>query len=107
MAGKMRYLSSQSDRKTGFYYIMAHWEAFRIETFGAPVLKTGKEKMAKERCLFNDECPFYLRPALATAIRILRETYCYGDPSECKILTRYIRDHPIPENMLPDGTIST
>jgi len=63
--------------------------------------------MAKERCLFNDECPFYQKPARTPANRILREVYCYGDPSECEILTRYICDNSIPENMLPDGAIST
>ena len=57
MAGKMCYLSAGKDyRKTTICNFMAHWEAFGIETFGAPVLKT--EKMAKEQCLFNDENPF-------------------------------------------------
>jgi len=69
--------------------------------------KTSKEKIAKEQCLFNDECPFYLRPVWTTANRILRETYCYGDASECEILTRYLFDNSIPENMLPDGKIIT
>jgi len=107
MSGKMRYLpAGKGYRKTTVYNLMADREAFRIETFGAPVLKTRKEKMTKEQCLFNDECPFYLKPVWTTANRILGEVHCYGDPSECEILTRYIRDHPIPENMLPDGTIN-
>ncbi len=107
MARKMRNLSSQSNRKTDFYYFMADREAIRIEMFGSPVLKTRKERIAKERCRFNDECPFYLRPVRTTAIRMLRETYCCGDPSKCEILTSYICDNSIPENMLPDGTIDT
>jgi len=60
MSGKMRYLPAGKDyRKTTVYNLMAHWKAFRTETFGTPELKTRKEKMAKEQCLFNDECPFY------------------------------------------------
>jgi len=103
----MRYLPvGQGYRETTVFNLMAHWEAFRTEKFEAPVLKTRKEKMAKEQCLFNDECPFYLRPARTPANRILREVYCHGDPSECEILTRYICDNSIPENTLPDGTIN-
>ena len=58
--------------------------------------------MSKERCLFKDECPFYRKPDYTATIGVLREIYCHGDPSKCEILTKYLHESSIPENMFPD-----
>jgi len=55
-------------------------------------------------CLFRDDCSFYKKQAWTGGVKVLKEIYCYTDPSACEILTRYLHDLFIPENMLPDGT---
>jgi hypothetical protein len=58
-----------------------------------------------EPCLYKNDCTFYKKPSWTAAIKVLKEVYCNGDPSACEILTRYLHDLYIPENMMPDGTI--
>ncbi len=58
-----------------------------------------------EKCLFQDECPFFQKMAKTVAEKMMLTLYCQAVPSKCEILTYAIRGYPIPENMLPDGGI--
>ncbi len=58
-------------------------------------------------CAYRNDCAFYKKTSDTTAIMILKEIYCQGDPSKCEILKRWLRGTLIATNMLPDGTSET
>jgi hypothetical protein len=56
-------------------------------------------------CSLAGDCLFYQRREVTPSVGVLKKIYCEGDPNRCEIRNRRLAGKPIPESMLPDGTV--
>ena len=56
-------------------------------------------------CKYRNECDFYMKAKGTAAIMLLKKIYCGGASSSCEIFRRRVEGKPVPENLLPDGTV--